>query len=191
MKNRRETQLTETMHRHEIRLQHHTYMIGQLTAKSQRYIDITQRFLKTFRRDILNRRSRDSQRIISADNARAHKGDCVTDAQLYRDGHRADEELMIELHGLPWGKILESCKPAIAMDKEPCRNLNRLHNRNKIIINETKNTRTVMDQNLIFDILGYSDTADRSAGDSSWSSWKYLVELGVKAPHKRSCAFTY
>lgn len=102
--------MQQRMSRLEVRLQQHTYLIGQLTAQSDKYIAIRERFLDVFNKNVLDIRSLESGQIITAGKVTAPRGDCVTDAQLYRDGRRQDDLLMIRLYGLPWHKILELCK---------------------------------------------------------------------------------
>ncbi|KAI9785674.1 MAG: hypothetical protein M1839_008691 [Geoglossum umbratile] len=68
---------------------------------SEGYLQIRQRFLDTFRRDILRAPS------IVAGNKAAHDGDAVTDASLYETGVRHDASLLFKIYGLNADQILK------------------------------------------------------------------------------------
>lgn len=65
------------------------------------FVGIRQRFLETFRRDVLQddptRASKDNIRL---GNDYAHRGHAAMDYLLYADGVRHDEQLMVSVYGL-------------------------------------------------------------------------------------------
>ncbi len=67
---------------------------------------IRQRFLDTFRRDVLNDSSAQGAPGIALGNRAAHHGDAVIDAMLYSDGLRHDESLFFRLYGMSPRQVL-------------------------------------------------------------------------------------
>ena len=84
--------------------------VQELKDASQGYLLIRQRFLDTFRRDILKDPEAKWTRAISEGNKAAHHGDAVTDAGLFNSGSRKDDFLMLEIYGLSFHQILSLSK---------------------------------------------------------------------------------
>ncbi len=82
--------------------------IRSLAAASEGYLLIRERFLSTFRRDILGDTSHQS--AIVAGNQAAHHGDAETDALLYEKGRRSDRHLYYRIYGLAPEQILNQSK---------------------------------------------------------------------------------
>ena len=77
--------------------------ITDLTTSFDAYKTLRNRFISTFRRDVLKRETEDDRRIIAAGNSSAHCGDAVVDASLYDmvgPGARKDVFSFTELYGL-------------------------------------------------------------------------------------------
>ena len=81
-----------------------------LEANVQGYRDIRNRFIDTFRRDILSDKTACGMGSIHVGNARAHGGDCVTDAQLFEEGGRSDPQIMELIYGVSTETVLRLCK---------------------------------------------------------------------------------
>jgi hypothetical protein len=84
--------------------------VQDLKKVCQGYLDIRGRFLDVFKRDVLDDRSERMFRGIARGNARAHKGDAVTDAEIFMSGSRTDSELMVTIYGVSASNVLELCK---------------------------------------------------------------------------------
>jgi hypothetical protein len=97
------TKLEEKASEHQTRIQ-------QLTAACDGYLAIRQRFLDTFRRDILNDPYAKGTPTIRAGIAAARDGDAVTDASLYTTGSRTDESLMSKVYGMSSGQVFSLSK---------------------------------------------------------------------------------
>ncbi len=82
--------------------------IRSLAAASEGYLLIRQRFLDTFRRDVLGDTSHQS--AIVAGNQAAHHGDAETDALLYEKWRRSDRHLYYRIYGLAPEQILSQSK---------------------------------------------------------------------------------
>ncbi|KAI9834703.1 MAG: hypothetical protein M1826_000106 [Phylliscum demangeonii] len=67
---------------------------------------IRNRFMATYRRDVLQDPTQGDRGVIKAGNAAAHHGDLLGDATLYERGLRADEGTYVSLYGLSWAKVL-------------------------------------------------------------------------------------
>ena len=96
----------------EERVEYLQNRVIQLSAASQGYALIRQRFLDTFRRDILKDPAAKHTETIRAGNVAAHDGDAVTDATLFTTGARVDADLMFKVYGL-------SADEVIALSKYP------------------------------------------------------------------------
>ncbi|PWW72959.1 hypothetical protein C7212DRAFT_286368 [Tuber magnatum] len=71
------------------------------TALQEQYKQVRERFLGTFRRDILKNATKRDYDIIKAGNVTAHGGDVAVDALLYEGVHgRHDSRTFIELYGM-------------------------------------------------------------------------------------------
>lgn len=105
----RHQKLWELVREHEGRFQQNMTVTGDHRRTSDGYLDIRERFLEVFKRDVL-KWSQSSSNLIAVGNARAHAGDCIVDAELYRLGRRDDEDTMIRLYGMSSMKIQELCK---------------------------------------------------------------------------------
>jgi hypothetical protein len=77
---------------------------------SEGYLQIRQRFLDTFRRDILQVPEARWAPSIAAGNRAAHDGDAVTDASLYETGVRHDVSLLFKIYGLNDSQIIKLSK---------------------------------------------------------------------------------
>lgn len=84
--------------------------IDQLSAASNGYVMIRQRFLDTFRRDVLKDPSARHPPMIQAGNVAAHDGDAVTDATLFTTGARSDPGIMYTLYGMSADEVLSLSK---------------------------------------------------------------------------------
>ena len=58
------------------------------------YLMIRERFLDVFIRDVLKGGLSKKSMAIESGNSLAHKGDCVTDSNLFLSGRRFDDEFM-------------------------------------------------------------------------------------------------
>jgi hypothetical protein len=64
--------------------------VGDLETACEGYLQIRQRFLDTYRRDVLKDPAAKWTDAIGLGNKAAHNGDAVTDARLYGMGARND-----------------------------------------------------------------------------------------------------
>jgi len=85
--------------------------VRDLTASLVAYKTLRNRFISTYKRDVLNNATEDDRRIITAGNSWAHGGDAVVDASLYRlkgPGARSDDPAYVALYGVSPTIVLES-----------------------------------------------------------------------------------
>ncbi|KAI9761808.1 MAG: hypothetical protein M1840_001688 [Geoglossum simile] len=71
------------------------------------YLMIRNRFIDTFRRDIVSTRNAQGRQNIEAGNIAAHDGDAVTDATLFTSGDRTDVFVFHKLYGTSAEQVLE------------------------------------------------------------------------------------
>ncbi|KAI9772876.1 MAG: hypothetical protein M1840_008758 [Geoglossum simile] len=71
------------------------------------YLMIRNRFIDTFRRDILSMRNAQGRQNIEAGNMAAHDGDAITDATLFTSGDRTDVFVFHKLYGTSAERVLE------------------------------------------------------------------------------------
>jgi uncharacterized coiled-coil protein SlyX len=85
--------------------------VRRLNDKDIDYHHIRNRFLETFKCDILGRtKTPASQATINKGNQAAHEGDCITDATLYYNNIRQDDGLLRDIYGLFPRQILNQRK---------------------------------------------------------------------------------
>ena len=71
------------------------------------YLKIRNRFIDTFRRDILSMRNAQGRQNIEAGNMAAHDGDAITDAILFTSGDRSDTFIFPLIYGISAEQVLE------------------------------------------------------------------------------------
>jgi uncharacterized coiled-coil protein SlyX len=74
--------------------------VAGLTASVDAYKSVRNRFISTYRRDVLKNDTDADRRIIAAGSASAHGGDAVADALLYKHGARSDYHIYTKLYGI-------------------------------------------------------------------------------------------
>ncbi len=95
----------KSLRQHEKTLQ---VKLSLLTNQYREYLCIRERFLDTFKRDILKNKS--DQNIKAGNSVAVHGGDAVTDAYLYRSGKRQDERIFVKIYGLTAAQVEQLCK---------------------------------------------------------------------------------
>lgn len=76
--------------------------VAVLTLESHKFLEIRNRRMCKFRRDILQHvLARDSDTIPSGSNI----GDVLSDVKLYERGIRFDDDIFIKLYGLPYTRV--------------------------------------------------------------------------------------
>ncbi|KAI9812980.1 MAG: hypothetical protein M1826_002571 [Phylliscum demangeonii] len=80
--------------------------LALLKASSEGYLQIRNRFLAVYRRDVLMNATGDDRAMIEVGNGAAHDGDPVTDALLYEREIRFDDRTYISLYGMDWARAL-------------------------------------------------------------------------------------
>ncbi|KAH0559851.1 hypothetical protein GP486_003630, partial [Trichoglossum hirsutum] len=83
--------------------------VQKLKGASDGYLRIRRRALATYQRDDPDKSrmySSDLAKTIAEGNKAAHGGDAVTDAGLFDSGIENNAELMIEIYGLSYSKVL-------------------------------------------------------------------------------------
>ncbi|KAI9763496.1 MAG: hypothetical protein M1839_006444 [Geoglossum umbratile] len=81
--------------------------IRDLETACEGYLKIRQRFLDTYRRDVLKDPNVRWTDEIGLGNKAAQNGDAVTDARLYETGARNDQSLLVKIYGLDASQILD------------------------------------------------------------------------------------
>ena len=74
--------------------------VGKLKVTSKGYLQIRDRSLSFFRRDVLEDARREDIQKIEAGNISAHGGDAIRDASLYRQQLRRDELTFGSMYGI-------------------------------------------------------------------------------------------
>jgi hypothetical protein len=80
--------------------------VDVLKVCSDGYLRIRQRFLDTFRRDILKNPNVRGSSHIQTGNMAAHGGNAVIDARIFKRGARGDLDLMEIIYGLDHDDVL-------------------------------------------------------------------------------------
>jgi len=96
------TSLNETNISLDATLSSHEARIRTLISGNEAYRNIRNRFISTFKRDLLHKESDEDEAIITGGNHNAHGGDVEVDATLYNmpEGGRNDSEVFKKLYGL-------------------------------------------------------------------------------------------
>lgn len=69
------------------------------------FFDLRNRFISTYKRDILGTADAHDHKMISRGNALAHSGDAEHDALLYKDRRRHDRDVYLQLYGIDWETV--------------------------------------------------------------------------------------
>jgi len=88
--------------------------VAGLTASVEAYKAVRNRFISSYKRDVLKSDTDCDSRIIASGNLSVHGGDAVADALLYEHGARSDYHVYKKLYGIdPWviGEISERDMP--------------------------------------------------------------------------------
>ncbi|KAI9825193.1 MAG: hypothetical protein M1826_007050 [Phylliscum demangeonii] len=80
--------------------------LALLKASSDGYLQIRNRFVAVYRRQVLKDAKPHDCGLIDVGNGAAHYGDPVTDALLYEREIRFDDRTYISLYGMDWGRVL-------------------------------------------------------------------------------------
>jgi hypothetical protein len=79
--------------------------VAGLTASVDAYKSVRNRFISTYKRDVLQNDTAADRLIIAAGNVSAHGGDAVIDALLYKQGARSDYSVYKKLYGVNPGTV--------------------------------------------------------------------------------------
>ena len=95
----------------ENQVQQMSNQMQHMSHASNGYLKVRQRFLSTYRRDVLGDVSETTAAVIRAGNRAAHDGDAVCDAGLYETQVRRDESIFIKLYGMRAAQVtsLSNC----------------------------------------------------------------------------------
>jgi hypothetical protein len=83
----------------------HEQKLSVLVTQHQGYLTIRQRFIDTYKRDVLQARPQATFHNIQAGNRAAHGGDAVTDAYLYSAGLRQDETIFMRMYDISYNQV--------------------------------------------------------------------------------------
>ena len=81
--------------------------VGRLSQNLDGYRCIRRQFLDIYRRDVKDDQALKGSPAIKAGNAKAHGGDALADAALFKHDHRTDTRLYRDLYGLEYRQVLE------------------------------------------------------------------------------------
>ncbi|KAI9812981.1 MAG: hypothetical protein M1826_002572 [Phylliscum demangeonii] len=84
--------------------------LALVKASSDGYLQIRNRFVAVYRRQVLKDATPDDRGLVDVGNGAAHDGDPVTDALLYQRGIRSDDRTYASLYGITWAKVLSCSK---------------------------------------------------------------------------------
>ena len=67
---------------------------------------VRDRFISTYKRDVLDNADQHDRRVITKANVVVHSGDVLMDARIYKKRIRRDDETFESLYGLGWREVL-------------------------------------------------------------------------------------
>ncbi|KAI9825192.1 MAG: hypothetical protein M1826_007049 [Phylliscum demangeonii] len=94
--------------------------LALLKASSDGYLQIRNRFVAVYRRQVLKDATPDDRGLVDVGNSATHDGDPVTDALLYQRGIRSDDRTYASLYGMEWESVLSCNTQQGKFPRVPC-----------------------------------------------------------------------